>query len=277
MLKKMLVLILTALMLLSLTACGYRYGGRHTELHSVAIHSLLGVRGHEWEDTFILEEDDFGRAMFSFLGRTIISEELIDEFNILSILIVQRTTGWRWLTDWITGSYAYFYSGINFISTEVEGSLIANFYDLHTLLAGATGHFSEEQIAQLKEENDWNREIDENRLFRVRTSRRIKESYMTYVPEEAQRKAFAAVSQTFHPRSSVALTMDANGNVIYFMKDARIPTRRRRSAYLFMFDRDGNLIPETGTMHLPDEYLWDYREILWEFKEANGWSFSYRG
>jgi len=130
-------------------------------------------------------------------------------------------------------------------------------------------YFTEEQLEQLKEENRWNEELSEGGFFRVRVSRRDKRDFMTRVSVETQREAFGLVSTEFPFGGGFTLTMDSTGNVIIFQR-----TSRDRRGFLFMFDGDGNLIEETGIMELTD--LWDYRDQLREFKEANGWSFYYR-
>ena len=265
--KKLLILTLTLLMMLSLTGC-IPMGGRHPELFVVASNSLLGVLGRDRENTVILDEDDFGRVMFAYGGHTVTSDgRHTATFNILAVLIAQRTTE----------THSYFYDGVNFILREVEleRDQIATMERIETL---ALEYFTEEQLERLKEENDWNRELDESRFFRVPVSRRPKEDFMTRVPERTRREVYLAVSGA--PRSSrgIPLTMDKNGNVIYFIMGSSFDSDTQEwtfyRAFLFMFDANGELIEGTGTMELFD--LWDYRDELIAFKEANGWSFYYR-
>jgi len=259
--KKLLALVLVVLMILSLTGCiSANDSSRH--LHVVAHHSLLGVWDDRWEETVILEEDDFGRVMFAFAGSTAMSDRSGSSFNILAVLIMQRTTG----------RHAYFYDGVNVILHEIGGlpPPIASRF--------VTRYFSEEQLEQLKEENDWNRALDEDRFFRVRVSYRCKTHYMTDVSRQTKRESLEAVSEGFHSGNSVPLTADRNGNVLYVMRGRSFDWEERKysvtQSFLFMFNSDGNLIEETGVMELTD--LWNYREQLREFKEANGWNFYYR-
>ncbi|MCL2829028.1 MAG: hypothetical protein FWD99_09890 [Oscillospiraceae bacterium] len=265
--KKLLALFLAMLMLLPLAGCGVPTGGRHPELFVVATHSLLGVLGRDRENTIILEEDDFGRVMFAYGGHTITSSRRGATFNILAVLIAQRTTR----------THSYFYSGINVILTEIEGDWWPNareFLDEEFIME----HFSGEQLEQLKVENDWNEELNEDRFFRVSISARFKRRYITTVSEEAQREAAeeafeetlgeATLGSVFLLRSNIPLTMDQDGRVLFLLRSDR--------TFLLMFDSDGALIEETGIMELPDENLWDYRDQLREFKAANGWAFFYR-
>jgi len=186
------------------------------------------------------------------------SSNLVTNFNILAVAIAQKTTR----------THSYFYSGINIIFSEIEGDFGLNareFLDEGFIME----NFSEEQLEQLKAENNWNEELNEDRFFRVSISVRNKRRYLTAASEETQREIFEATSgEVFVSRSSIPLTTDQNGNVLFLIRDVR--------TFLFMFDSDGNLIEETGIMELSDENLWDYRDQLREFKEANGWAFYYR-
>ncbi|MCL2828537.1 MAG: hypothetical protein FWD99_07375, partial [Oscillospiraceae bacterium] len=176
-----------------------------------------------------------------------------------------------------TRTHSYFYSGINIIFSEIEGDFGPNareFLDEGFIME----HFSGEQLEQLKVENDWNKELNEDRFFRVSISDRNKRRYLTTVSEEAQREAAkeafeetlgeAAFGSVLLLRSNIPLTIDQDGRVLFLLRDAR--------TFLLMFDSDGNLIEDTGIMELSDENLWDYRDQLREFKETNGWAFYYR-
>jgi len=270
--RKLLALFLTVLILLSLAGCTPASGDDRF-LHVVAHNSLLGVGEDRQDQIVILEEDDFGRVLFAFAGWGMTSETGRMGDDILAALIVQRTTR----------RHAYFYDGINAILYDIGGLPLQttpfNFLDEAFVME----RFSEEQLEQLKEENDWNKELEESRFFRVRVSWRHKREYMTDVSIPTQREAFESVSEYLHhPSLSAPLTTDKNGNVIYFMREfysrreGEEVIRYLARSFLFMFDSDGNLIEETGIMELPDENLWDYRDQLREFKEANGWAFYYR-
>ena len=149
--------VLSVLILLSLVGCKdyLMYGGSHPELYVVAINSLLGVRGGFIEDTLILEEDTFGRVMFAYVGGTLASDKRT-VFNILAILIAQRTTE----------THSYFYPSINFILYEIDGRQYQNTRDFLSE-DFVMKRFTEEQLEKLKMENSWNEELNDNRFFRV--------------------------------------------------------------------------------------------------------------
>jgi len=269
--KRVLLFLLVLLMITSLSSCGpsrFSPVSRRLALQLVAIHSLLGTSGPYGEDAIeVLEEDELGRVMFAFSGSIATGDDgTATRYGILAVLIAQK------IPESLT--HVYFYDGINFILHQLELGEIRNSASLTE--AFVMERFTEEQLEQLKEENDWNMELDEDRLFRVPVSPRRKVRYMTDVSQQTVEEAFSAVSEGF--RRSFPLTMDRNGNVIHFVRGANHDRDTQEltffSSVLLMFDRNGNLIEGTGTMILED--LWDYREELRAFKEANGWAFYYR-
>ena len=270
--KKVFAFTLTALILLSSVGCTnpFYYNGSHPELFVVATHSLLGVRGGIGQDILILEEDAFGRVLFAYVGFTLARNDMAF-YNILAILIAQKTTE----------EHSYFYPGINFIFYEIEvqnrSPQTTSARELFLDQGFVMDRICEAQLDQLKIENNWNEALNEDKFFRVPISRHHKVRYMTAVSEEARQEAYLTVAEGVQllPAYSIPLTMDINGNIIFFARG-----RRRDNAtwifypaVLLMFDADGNFIKETGAMELTD--LRDYRDQLREFKEANNWSFYY--
>ena len=243
---------LAVLILLSSAGCTipFYYDGSHPELFVVATHSLLGVRGGIGEDILILEDDAFGRIMFAYVGSTLARNNMAF-YNILAILIAQKTTE----------EHSYFYPGINFILYEINVpnrspqrvSAKELFFDEDFVME----RVYEGQLDQLKIENSWNEKLNEDEFFRVPISRHNKARYMTSVSEEAQQEAYLATigDVQFHRNAgSIPLTMDKNGNVIFFVRGSRRDnaTWIFYPAVLLMFDADGNLIENTGAMELTD-------------------------
>ena len=260
----------------SLTSCNNpTYFNRdHPELYVIATHSLLGVWGMWGDSILFLEEDSFGRIMFAYTGNSITSDNRTMD-NILAILIAQK----------ISNTYSYFYQGINFILHEIYGpprGPTTPASDIFFNKCFVKNHFSSEQIEQLKLENSWNEKLNYDKFFRVFISRHRRTHYLTYISDESQKDAYLSVvdnARFIIGRDSIPLTMDKNGNIVYFIRGRYRDSEMRQlwiyyPAFLFMFDSNGILIEETGTMELTD--LWNYRDQLREFKELNGWSFTYR-
>src|SRR5690554_6153268 len=99
--KYMLMIFMISLMLVSCTSTEYK--GEFPQLYSVATHSILGNLGYaDHTDSIItiIEEDGFGRILFSYT----------EETTTYSILILQKS-------DEV---YSYYYEDYNFISKEFQ-------------------------------------------------------------------------------------------------------------------------------------------------------------
>lgn len=232
--------------------CFSCYKGNNIELWTVALNSLLGVSGFESDGILILEEDNFGRRMFAYNGYS-------SNGHILAVLISQKTTDDK----------SYFIDGVNSVICQIEQD-----YPTKPIDEGLISeHFTKEQLDKLKEENDWNKEIDEGKLFGVKITRMKPDP----VPIRKQRKAFSTASDEndFDSGYSTLLATDKNGKLLYYMRGNRYNDEKDdyefTKSYLVMLDKNGNLIEETGIEELKD--LWNYREQLKKFKESNNWSF----
>ena len=257
--KKLHVIVILLIITTSLYGCVFPliYRGEYPELHAIAIHSLLGVSGYDNDRIAILEEDGFGRVMFSYLGYANTASGV--DHRIFAILIGQS----------MTEIDSCFYDNINYIICEIDGSVYNGFTVVDTDFV--MKHFTDEQVEGLKLENDWNMELDRNKFFKVSNTR----ERTTPLPISTLRKAFENVSHDFHASYATFLTMDKNGNLLYFMRGKKPDSKNGdyffTQSYLFMFDNDGKLVRDTGIMELTD--LWNYRAQLKSFKEANNWSF----
>jgi hypothetical protein len=245
------IISLILILIIHLTGCDdfQKYLGEHPDLHVIATNSLLGVLGHQGDDIQILEEDHYGRKLFSFLGGTTNSENYI-----LAVLISQKTTK----TD------SYFYDNINFIICELDNYTKV---DKDTILQ----YFTSEQIEVLKQINDWDKETGSQKLFKVHITRKK----IDKIPIRIQRKAFEKVSNDYHATYSVPLTTDASGKTLYYMRGMKYDDKTREyfftKSYLLMFDKNQKIIEGTGIMEITD--LWNYQQKLKEFKVINNWDY----
>lgn len=225
-----------------------KYKGKYLELQVIANNSILGVTGYESDKVFILEEDDFGRKMFCFIGSS-------SNGKVLSVLISQKTTK----TD------SYFFDGINFIMCEENDAEYTLQIDKNIVYE----NFTNKELEELKFNNDWGKDIDEQKLFSVKINKNKNDTIST----NNQRKAFETVSDDFHGSYSNLLTTDKDGKSLYYMRgykyDDNLQDYIFTKPYLFMFNKDGTLIDKTGIEELVD--LWNYQEQLLKFKEINSW------
>ena len=69
--------------------------------------------------------------------------------------------------------------------------------------------------------------------------------------------------------------MNDDGNSLYLIATDSDLSEDGEKCYLFMFDKRGDVISETGILELPKESYADYQQVLYDFKVANGWDFYY--
>lgn len=249
--KKVFAFLLVTVIIISLSSCDdhLKYKSNNPELQVVATNSLLGISGHETNQIIIFEKDEFGRVMFSFFNGANSGDE-----DVLAILIAQKTTN----------QDAYYYDNKNFIICGVKTNQTV---DKDFVLQ----HFSKEQIDRLKKDNDWNKELNEQKLFKVKITRKKSDNIST----QRQRKVFESVSHDFNTGYSIPLATDKNGKTIYFMRsferDEKAGRYSATDSYLIMFDADKRVNKTTGIAEIHD--LWNYQQELENFKEANDWSF----
>ena len=274
------------------------YIGEYPELFTVAINSLLGVRGYSLSGGHqptitILEEDDYGRVLFEYRE---------GGFSYPSRLIMQKAEN----------GYAYFYPYYNFILRYLTSAFsysygIPNFSDEETIsqwlelqekfrelfdnethdsleerlavqdsmdrLLSEIPDFTDEMMEGLKVANSWNQVMsDASELVRVRIVRQKEEGPIS--PEK-----LAEVHNTIFPdipRMNITDTRNVSYRVVFLRTD-----NYGRSVYLGSWQDDHIVVlfqpnqlfnPRTGTLEIAE--LNNYQTELRLFLEANGWGTS---
>ena len=211
------------------------YEGDYPELFSVAIHSLLGVRGYEFGHggepwIQILDEDDYGRVLFLYL----------EESAAWGHLIMQK----------VDGDYAYFYPHYNFILLHLE-----------------------ERTDELKEMNNWNQPMSDVSEFERVPIVRQKESgpISDELLIEVYHEIFLGVSLGRRRNAAILmqfLRTDHYGRSVYIGEGADSQWRGVRKVVFFQPDHSFDL--ETGVLEIRD--MNNYQTELRLFMEANGWN-----
>lgn len=245
---KNLKIILLLLFIVAMTACDdtVTYKGKNVEYQVIATNSLLGVQGSSSDHIFILENDEFGRILFAYIGYSTNSYKWV-----LAVLISQKSSS----------GFSYWYDGINFVYRELsDWNLITE--------DNVLKQFSPEEIVELKNSNDWNHELQEDKLFKTRIVGRKRDT----VSNSKQKEIFDSFSSGFHRNFSTLLTTDRNGQSLYYMRKLNNENDwANMDSYLVMIDKNGRLVQPTGFEKI--ESIWDYSKQLYEFKKKNDWSF----
>lgn len=243
------------LLICTLTGCNLllptSYRGEYPALYTEAVNSLLAIKGyHSHGDALLepVEEDSFGRILFYYY------EYSYNDIYSFSYLICQK----------IDETYVYYYPDYNFILKEWNGVGIP---------------FSEEEIENFKNINDWGKEIKEKELIKYEITRKKKE------PEvKIKRKDFDVLFQKIakeHGRigdgtmlypSVYYLTSDPYGRTLYYASAYHKDVSKEDMIFnlAIIFNPDGSYDENTCVMELID--LYNYQDTLREIKELNGWN-----
>lgn len=256
--KKMTVtIIFISLFAIFLVGCdSTKNKGEYPELYSIAVNSLLGVLGYNSHGDVsieIIEEDSFGRKLFSY-----------SEGETYSLLISQKTNE----------PYVYYYPDYNFISKKWEGE-------------GTS--FTKEEVEDLKRKNDWDKELNESKSIKVEITRKKTKTeihiedkdFETIFKSVAQSKGYKGNDTIF--RSAIYCTSDMYGRALYYAwgvgRDVNGEGVNQHSLYMdlkliIIFNPDGSYNIDTSIMELSDMY--NYQDALKAFKELNKWNLSFK-
>ena len=246
--KRILLTVLAVIMLFSVGGCSKKpYAGDRADLYTVALNSLLWVSGVSWEGDKetdptieILEEDSYGRVLFTYREKNFGSV-----MSFCSMLIMQKTED---------GS-VYFYPDVNAVCLRVT-------------LNGESTSFPEETIASLKEQNDWNKEVDVEKCVKKEIGATPLESIKE--GKENAEIIYEALSQyktptqwTFYKGMS-----DDYGRAIYhgWMVDSE--GRWESLALLLNLD----MTYDSETCYFTPANRYDYMDELQAFKALNHWN-----
>ena len=231
-----------------LAACSqseFEFTGEHPELFSVALSSILGAQGNApgpvggplQPTIHFLEEDDYGRILFSYSEGNFISSS--------SLVIMQRTEG----------NYVYFYPHYNFISSSVEYNW----------------EFTDEDIEALKVSNSWNRALSSDSEF-VR-ARIIYQKEVGPISREALVEVYYKIFPNDNDASRTTIR-NVNSRMIFLRTDnygRAIYVGSWIDNYIVtLFQPDHSFDLATGTLEISDVNR--YQTELRLFMETNGWN-----
>ncbi len=239
---------------------GVPYSGEDYDLFSVALNSLLGVSGYSGKGAtpkiIIIEEDSYGRKLFSYQSDGFVAA--------YSVLICQKSDD----------NYAYYYPDYNFISAEYKSNV-----NVESL-------FTTEEINELKQLNDWNKEIDEEKCVKVKI---IKEKKNTKITKETEKKfrylmreiatdtGYKGDDTLF--RNAILCTTDDYGRKLYYVNgvgydaygEGVSPNSVSRDFHLVViFNPDGTFDEIKCVIELTDYYK--YQTQVKNFKGLNNWN-----
>lgn len=226
------------------------YEGKNVDLYSEAIHSLLGIASYGFSGILILEEDEYGRKLFTASLR-----DGYYDGQLACIFISQKSDD----------QYVYYYEDINYeIKKQPRGSSFTK--------EAVYERFSSEEIELLKKRNDWEKEKRSKELFKAPIagnkfylSNVVSENTMTEL-----RDSLGFLSSAW---GYVPLCQDGYENTLMLLSGNREGEPQGDNFnhfYAVLFSAEGKLKSDNAVMEVTD--IWDYRDQMIAFKEANGWN-----
>jgi len=228
----------------------YLYRSDFPELHSIAVESVIGSMSSEMNRVLILDEDEYGRKLFAFMGDSDLEINMKYPY-IIAVIVSQKTNN----------NYAYYYDTKNYIAVTAE----SEFNDLS--IEKVNTYFSDSNLESLKLNNDWNKPINENQLFQVVVSRKK----VCDIKVKDIRKYEKLFSEKLNYNSIDCYSTDRNGltlvSIITMMSDQ---STGEYSIYLFMLNKEHELVSNAAFIEVSTQINFD---ALYQFKQMHGWSF----
>ncbi len=236
--KKIIMILTVCLVSVGIYSCGnysFEYEGDYSNLYTQAINVIPGTKGFiQSEIRFnpeidILEYNDNGKILFTYFEDNNISS--------YSLLVMQYSDE----------NEVCYYSDQNFISS-------------------LDNEFSESEIEEIKIDNDWNSEIDGNRIKCSEIARTKQDSPLTY-------KQIAPLYEYIFPDDE---HFPDDRNLDYYISDdyGRVlivaEARLSNEWVIMLFNPDGTYDSEEGYRIFTDYFT--YQEDLNDFLESSPWN-----
>lgn len=234
----------------------FAYSGDYADLYTEAIHSVLGVIGKDripevgWINPSIkvLEEDSYGRKIFTYYERAL--------NNQYAFLVSQKSEN----------GLVYYYPDYNFVIGEKDWS---EPQDATTEQEGYTYYYwgynyrakvSEAQLLELKEKNDWNKEINLEKCIK-QTVAQIKEDPLEKKEKESLYEELFGAKDNHCDLYIDYLTKDDDGKMLFCARKVDgEPTDYR----MLIVDGDTHYCQKINNPTA-------YQEELAEFKREHNW------
>ena len=252
--KKIIVFILSMLMLVLFNGCKFRgYFGEYTNLYTVATNSILWNNGHSFgadkeidPKIEVIEQDRYGRMLFAYYEAyyfACYSDETTLSFSTL--LIMQHSSK----------EYVYYYEDYNYSIRR------QNIYE-------PLKKFTEEDIAYLKLQNDWDKPLDLDKCVRKEiVNNKIQISVDSPIVEVIREELSVQLKDLFMVEH---LTNDLVGNsIVYGSREITIDGERMSDYFVAFVQSEGDDVQKIVFFEPSD--LYDYRDEFIEFKKQNGW------
>jgi hypothetical protein len=258
----------------------YKYKGERVDLYTVAVNNIFKASGYlsNGEVVYdpiieIIEEDRYGRVMFYYYeGCGYYDKEHMYEsayFNdSYTILVMQKKTD----------SYVYFYEDYCYESYKKEDK---------KFLKDGVFDYTKSNFSELKELNDWNKEIHEEKCTKkpltTRNKGKLNVSEGTFeniISNYAKNTGYKGDDNIY--RYDIYNTSDTYGRELYYVwgvgrdvyGEGVSPTSKSQYyEFAIIFNPDGSYTEDTCIIELQDTI--NCKNQIISFKQLNQWNEPY--
>ena len=258
----------------------YKYSGERVDLYTVAVNSIFKANGYISNGEVlrdpiieIIEEDKYGRVLFYYYERCGFydKENMYDEefYNdSYSILIMQKKTD----------SYVYFYEDYCYESHKIGDK---------KFLKDGVFDYTKLDFSELKEQNDWNKEINEEKCTKkplvTRNNGKLNVSEKTFekiISNYAKITGYKGDDTIY--RYNRYNTSDAYGRELYYVwgvgrdvyGEGVSPTSTAQHyEFAIIINPDGSFTKDVCIIELQDTI--NCKDKIIAFKQLNKWNEPY--
>ena len=274
------ILICTIIVLTVCTSCillEYKYRGEKTDLYTVAVNNIFGIFGYTSNgeivydpEISVIETDKYGRTLFFYnenCGQG-------DDYGMAFVIMQKSDDG-----------YAYYYQDDCYAPFFDNSDYFWDSYDDGKGYVQAT-ELSTEIIDDLKEKNDWDKEIDLTKCTKTKISGEKPEGKLPrgdWFFEESIYSYAKANGYLGTDDNAVKFyefcNADSSGKELYYVycmtsdEDVNGETVYGEYTYAVIVEKNYDLnkpmISEYGVVEIKDPS--DYYELVMELKSQNNW------
>lgn len=257
-----------------ISSCGFLnysgYSGEHTDMYSVAVNNVFGVQGHLSNgevlydpEIHIVETDNYGRTLFFYSEYYDSAIDSQIDYGMAFVVMQYSKDG-----------YAYYYADECYIP----------YYDTTSDWNSISKQIEDDYFAQLKEANDWNCELNEEKCVKIKVTNkkangrnhlRHYEFDEIIYPYEVK-NGYNGEDDSFH-KYSIYCEADSYGRELYYVYGMTMNTLKNGEnefgyyVYAIILNADGTC-SDNGIVRIPTPE--DSFTIIKELKLNNNWNLS---
>ena len=250
--------------------CGRSYRGEHRDLYTVAVHNIFAVRGYESNgevsydpEIRVIETDDYGRVLFFYSEYYNGYSELVIDKGMALVIMQSSQDGEVW-----------YYRDLCWMPC------FGTTDDWEDISAG----LEPKALEALKEANDWNRELKEEKCAKVSITRKKPEGkihprdtfFDQLIYPYMKQQGYRGTDRSFC-KYSIFCETDAFGRELYYVYGMTAnpgpggKTRYNTYEFAVVLNADGTC-PENGIAEI--RTITDSADIIRRLKQGTNWNVS---